>query len=130
MSSWRAAESTAAERTICSTTAFTPFTSKKNARVKYIEKHYGEGDGNGKRVLNPETVIYLAEGAYMEMEATQIKGVDSTVRVTKAKVGDNAKLVIHEKIMTHGNQLANRLYRGSGRRKFGGQRRVALGGKG
>ena len=82
------------------------FYVEKNARVKYIEKHYGEGDGNGKRVLNPETVIYLAEGAYMEMEATQIKGVDSTVRVTKAKVGDNAKLVIHEKIMTHGNQLA------------------------
>lgn len=82
------------------------FYVEKNARVKYIEKHYGEGDGNGKRVLNPETVIYLSEGAYMEMEATQIKGVDSTVRVTKAKVGDNAKLVIHEKIMTHGNQLA------------------------
>ena len=82
------------------------FYVEKNARVKYIEKHYGEGNGNGKRVLNPETVIYLAEGAYMEMEATQIKGVDSTVRVTKAKVGDNAKLVIHEKIMTHGNQLA------------------------
>lgn len=82
------------------------FYIEKNARVKYIEKHYGEGDGNGKRVLNPETVIYLSEGAYMEMEATQIKGVDSTVRVTKAKVGDNAKLVIHEKIMTHGNQLA------------------------
>ena len=82
------------------------FYIEKNARVKYIEKHYGEGDGNGKRVLNPETVIYLAEGAYVEMEATQIKGVDSTVRVTKAKVGDNAKLVIHEKIMTHGNQLA------------------------
>lgn len=82
------------------------FYVEKNARVKYIEKHYGDGDGNGKRVLNPETVIYLAEGAYMEMEATQIKGVDSTVRVTKAKVGDNAKLVIHEKIMTHGNQLA------------------------
>ena len=82
------------------------FYVEKNARVKYIEKHYGEGDGNGKRVLNPETVIYLAEGAYMEMEATQIKGVDSTVRVTKAKVGDNAKLIIHEKIMTHGNQLA------------------------
>lgn len=82
------------------------FYVEKNAHVKYIEKHYGEGDGNGKRVLNPETVIYLAEGAYMEMEATQIKGVDSTVRVTKAKVGDNAKLVIHEKIMTHGNQLA------------------------
>lgn len=78
----------------------------KNARVKYIEKHYGEGDGMGKRVLNPETVVYLEEGAFMEMETTQIKGVDSTVRTTKARLGDKAKLVIHEKIMTHGIQRA------------------------
>lgn len=78
----------------------------KNARVKYIEKHYGEGDGMGKRVLNPETVVYLEEGAFMEMETTQIKGVDSTVRTTKARLGDKAKLVIHEKIMTHGVQRA------------------------
>ena len=78
----------------------------KNARVKYIEKHYGEGDGMGKRVLNPETVVYLEEGAFMEMETTQIKGVDSTIRTTKAKLGDKAKLVIHEKIMTHGVQHA------------------------
>lgn len=78
----------------------------KNASVKYIEKHYGEGDGMGKRVLNPETVVYLEEGAFMEMETTQIKGVDSTVRTTKARLGDKAKLVIHEKIMTHGVQRA------------------------
>lgn len=78
----------------------------KNARVKYIEKHYGEGDGMGKRVLNPETVVYLEEGAFMEMETTQIKGVDSTVRTTKARLGDKGKLVIHEKIMTHGVQRA------------------------
>ncbi|MGN1094495.1 MAG: SufB/SufD family protein [Candidatus Neoclostridium sp.] len=78
----------------------------KNARVKYVEKHYGEGDGMGKRVLNPETVVYLDEGAYMEMETTQIKGVDSTVRTTKAKLAAKAKLVIHEKIMTHGVQRA------------------------
>lgn len=78
----------------------------KNARVKYVEKHYGEGDGMGKRVLNPETVVYLEEGAFMEMETTQIKGVDSTVRTTKARLGDKAKLVIHEKIMTHGVQRA------------------------
>lgn len=78
----------------------------KNARVKYVEKHYGEGDGMGKRVLNPETVVYLDEGAYMEMETTQIKGVDSTVRTTKAKLAAKAKLVVHEKIMTHGVQRA------------------------
>ena len=78
----------------------------KNARVKYVEKHYGEGDGMGKRVLNPETVVYLEEGAYMEIETTQIKGVDSTVRTTKAKLAAKAKLVVHEKIMTHGVQRA------------------------
>lgn len=78
----------------------------KNARVKYIEKHYGEGDGNGQNVMNPTTVLYLDEGAYLEMETTQIKGIDSTNRITKGKLSDNATLIIHEKIMTHGNQVA------------------------
>lgn len=78
----------------------------KNAKVKYIEKHYGEGDGNGKRILNPTTIVNLDEGSYLEMETTQIKGVDSTQRVTRATVKDNATLVIHEKIMTHGEQVA------------------------
>ena len=78
----------------------------KNAKVRYVEKHVGEGDGNGKNVMNPTTVIELAEGAHMDMETTQIKGIDSTVRITRAKLDDNATLVIHEKIMTHGNQYA------------------------
>jgi len=78
----------------------------KNARVKYVERHYAEGDGKGERVMNPETVIELEEGAYMELETTQIKGVDSTVRKTTAKLKDNATLIIHEKIMTHGTQFA------------------------
>ena len=78
----------------------------KNAKVKYIEKHYGEGDGNGKRIMNPTTIVELEEGAYLEMETTQIKGVDSTERVTRATLKDNASIVIHEKIMTHGNQTA------------------------
>ncbi len=78
----------------------------KNARVKYIEKHYGSGDGMGERVLNPQTIIELAEGSYMEMDTVQIKGVDSTVRTTKAKLDDRATLVIKEKIMTHGKQYA------------------------
>ena len=78
----------------------------KNAKVKYIEKHYGEGDGNGKNVMNPETVFYLEEGAYLEMETSQIKGIDSTDRVTRGKLADNATLIIHEKLMTHGNQFA------------------------
>lgn len=82
------------------------FYLEKNAKLKYIEKHYGEGDGNGKRVLNPVTKVFLEEGAFMEMESTQIKGVDSTVRTTSAVLGDRAKIVIREKIMTHGSQVA------------------------
>ena len=78
----------------------------KNARVKYIEKHYGEGDGSGKRTMNPTTVVFLEKGARMEMETAQIKGIDSTVRTTNAKLGEGASLVIHEKIMTHGTQRA------------------------
>ena len=78
----------------------------KNAKVKYVEKHYGEGDGNGKRILNPGTEVYMEENSYMEMETTQIKGVDSTVRTTKATLGSRATLIIKEKVMTHGKQLA------------------------
>lgn len=78
----------------------------KNAHVKYVEKHYGQGDGNGKNVMNPTTVVEIDEGGRMEMETAQIKGVDSTVRVTKAKLGKGASIVIREKIMTHGEQYA------------------------
>ena len=78
----------------------------KNAKVKYIEKHYGEGDGNGENNMNPTTVVNIAEGGYMEMETAQIKGIDSTLRTTKARLSDNASIVIHEKIMTHGKQTA------------------------
>lgn len=78
----------------------------KGARVKYIEKHYGGGDGNGKRVMNPTTECTLAEGAYMEMETTQIKGIDSTIRNTNATIAEGATIIVHEKIMTHGNQYA------------------------
>lgn len=78
----------------------------KNAKVKYIEKHYGEGEGTGENILNPTTVIHIDEGGYMEMESTQIKGVDSTIRDTKADLKAGATLVIKEKIMTHGKQVA------------------------
>ena len=78
----------------------------KNARVKYVEKHYAEGDGNGERVMNPTTVVHIDEGGYMEMETAQIKGVDSTDRVTRADIGKDGILIIHEKIMTHGKQTA------------------------
>ena len=82
------------------------FFVSKNARVKYVEKHYGEGDGNGKNVMNPTSYIEMAENSYMEMETVQIKGVDSTDRKTVAKLSKNATLVVHEKIMTHGKQVA------------------------
>ncbi|MDD6284932.1 MAG: SufD family Fe-S cluster assembly protein [Firmicutes bacterium] len=78
----------------------------KGARVRYIERHYGEGDGNGENVMNPTTVVIMDEGSHMEMETAQIKGVDSTVRKTTAKLAADASIVIHEKIMTHGKQVA------------------------
>ena len=78
----------------------------KNARVKYVEKHYGEGGGTGARVLNPVTRVYLEEGSYLEMDTVQIEGVDSTDRVTEGTVGDGATLIVHEKLMTSGTQTA------------------------
>ena len=78
----------------------------KNARVRYIEKHYGEGDGKGENVMNPTTVVEIDENGYMEMETAQIKGINSTKRVTKATLGDGATLIVKEKIMTHGTQYA------------------------
>lgn len=78
----------------------------KNAKVKYIEKHYGDGDGSGEKIMNPTTIVELEEGASMDMETAQIKGIDSTNRVTQGKLADHASLVIHEKIMTHGKQFA------------------------
>ncbi|MCI8742471.1 MAG: SufD family Fe-S cluster assembly protein [Lachnospiraceae bacterium] len=78
----------------------------KNARVKYVEKHYGEGDGRGKRVMNPGTEIYMEEGSSMEMEMVQIKGVDSTCRKTTARLAAGAALVVRERLLTHGSQEA------------------------
>lgn len=78
----------------------------KNSHLKYVEKHYGAGDGSGERIMNPETVVDLGENSFMEMETVQIKGVDSTKRSTTAKLADGAKLVVTEKLMTHGSQTA------------------------
>ncbi len=78
----------------------------KNAKVKYVEKHYGTGDGKGERILNPQTIIEIEDGGYLEMDTVQIKGVDSTVRTTKATLKENATLIIKEKILTHGTQTA------------------------
>lgn len=78
----------------------------KNAKVKYVEKHYGSCDGNGEKIMNPETIIFVDEGGFLEMETTQIKGIDSTDRVTRATLEKDAKVVITEKLMTHGSQFA------------------------
>ena len=78
----------------------------KNAKVRYVEKHYGEGDGKGSRIMNPTTEVEIDEGGYMEMDTVQIRGIDSTHRVTTGRLGKDATLIIREKIMTHGTQRA------------------------
>lgn len=78
----------------------------KNSRMKYLERHYGEGSGDGERILNPVTKVYLEDNSYCEMEMSQLRGVSSTVRDTEAEVGPGAKFVIVEKLLTHGNQTA------------------------
>ncbi len=78
----------------------------KHAKVRYVEKHYGQGDGTGERVMNPQTVVSIEEGGFLEMETVQIKGIDSTNRLTRATLDKDAKIVITEKLMTHGTQVA------------------------
>ena len=83
----------------------------ENAKVKYVEKHYGEGDGTGKRILNPGTEVYMEKGSSMEMEMVQIRGVDSTERVTTAQLAEDCRLVVKERLMTHGSQSAVSVYK-------------------
>lgn len=80
----------------------------KNAKVKYIESHYGEHSSGavGERVMNPTTIIHIDEGGFMEMETTQIRGIDSTDRKTVADLKDNANLIVKEKLLTHNKQSA------------------------
>lgn len=82
------------------------FFIEKNAHVKYIEKHYGSGDGKGERIMNPVTEIHMDEDSFMEMDTVQIKGVDSTKRENKAWLKEGAKLIVMERLMTHGRQRA------------------------
>jgi Fe-S cluster assembly scaffold protein SufB len=79
----------------------------KNSRIHYSEKHYGDGDGTGGRVMNPQTVVYLEEGASIQMDTVQIGGVDSTKRYTKIVCGKNAEAVVTERLLTHGDQVAD-----------------------
>lgn len=83
----------------------------KGAKVKYVEKHYGSGNGSGKRILNPGTEVYMEEDSSMEMEMVQIKGVDDTTRTTKAELAARASLVVRERLMTHGDQKAVSIYK-------------------
>jgi len=82
----------------------------KGARVRYVERHYGEEEGTGENIMNPTTVIEIDEGGYLEMETTQIKGIDSTIRNTNAVLGKDATLIVKEKIMTHGRQHAETVF--------------------
>lgn len=79
----------------------------KRAKLRYVEKHYAEGEGRGKRVMNPTTIVHLEEGAHMEMETTQIAGIDDTIRKTGGTLKENATLIVKEKIMTTGSQFAS-----------------------
>ena len=82
----------------------------KDARVRYVERHYGEEEGLGENTMNPTTIIEIDEGGYLEMETTQIKGIDSTIRNTSAVLGKDATLIVKEKIMTHGKQHAETVF--------------------
>ncbi len=82
----------------------------RGAHIRYVEKHYGSGDGKGKRILNPVTEVYQEENSSVEMEMVQIKGVDDTNRTTLAELAAGAKLVVRERLMTHGRQNAVSTY--------------------
>ena len=80
----------------------------KNSRVHYAEKHYGEvTDGEtGKNVMNPQTIVYLGEGSTMQMDTVQIRGIDSTKRFTKFVCEAGSEVVVTERLLTHGKQIA------------------------
>ena len=78
----------------------------KNSHIRYAEKHYGSGDGEGGRIMNPQTVVYLDEGATIQMDTVQIRGVDSTKRYTKIVCGKGAEAIVTERLLTHGEQIA------------------------
>ena len=86
------------------------FFVEEGSYVKYIEKHYGEGDGDGKKILDPVTEIHLGKNAILEMDTAQIKGVSSAIRTTSAELEEGSKLVINEKIFTHESQTAKTIF--------------------
>ena len=82
------------------------FFVRRGARIRYVEKHYGQGDGTGEKVLNPKTIIHVEEGASAELELVQIRGVDSTRRDTEVHLARSAKLIVTERLLTDGVQQA------------------------
>jgi Fe-S cluster assembly scaffold protein SufB len=82
------------------------FFVRRGARMKYVEKHYGEGDGKGQRILNPTTIIEVEEGGVAELEMAQIKGIDSAKRDTQVKLHKGAKLIVSERLLTYMEQYA------------------------
>ena len=83
------------------------FYLEEGARVRYVEKHYGEGEGTGERIMNPTTLIYMKKNSYIELETVQIRGVDSTMRQTYVEADEGCEVVITERLMTHGKQIAD-----------------------
>ena len=86
------------------------FYLEEGAKVKYVEKHYGQGEGTGEKVLNPKTIVNLKKGATLEMDSVQIEGVDSTIRETIGELEENSNFIVSEKIMTHGKQYAKTVF--------------------
>ena len=82
----------------------------KNSKIRYVEKHYGSGRGLGRKFFNPETVVHLAENSIAKMEMIQLEGVDRTNRITRADLQRNAKLIVHECLLTSAEQRANSIY--------------------
>ena len=78
----------------------------ENSKVQYVEKHYGEGEGTGERVMNPRTEVYLEKNASIQLDTTQLRGVDSTERYTKIVVKEGAEAIVTEKLLTHDKQKA------------------------
>lgn len=82
------------------------FFVRRNAKIRYVEKHYGQGGGTGERILNPVTILHLEQGATADLELVQIRGINHTERTTEIHIGSNANLLMNERLLTHENQKA------------------------
>lgn len=78
----------------------------EDSHVLYKEKHIGTGDGSGARRINPVTDAYLEDGAVLEMDTIQLSGVDTTDRKTSATLGNRARFIVRERLLTDGEETA------------------------